>query len=72
MAATDTPVRAESVDTTGNTPLKHLARMSERRFDGLVETLCGIIRQPSMPRPNAQRCQKCEEIYKGIRFLDQL
>lgn len=70
--STRTAVRVESVATTDHRPLKHLVRMSERRWDGTVETLCGIVRQPAPPRETARRCRKCEEIYEGIRFLDGL
>ena len=53
-------------------PRKHMARMSERRFDGTVETLCGIVASQKPPRRGAEKCPTCLDIYHGIRALDEL
>lgn len=55
-----------------NPPMRHLARMSERRFDGTVDTFCGLRRTVKPPKPNAQKCQKCEEVMQMIRNLERL
>lgn len=54
-------------------PRRHLARMSERRFDGTVDTLCGIKRRVmEPPKPNAQPCEKCQEVLRFINGLEAL
>lgn len=52
-------------------PIRHLARMSERRFDGTVETFCGLRRTIKPPKPNAQKCPKCLEVMELIRQMDR-
>jgi len=53
-------------------PVRHLARMSERRWDGTVDTFCGLRRTIKPPKPNAEKCEKCLEVLEMIRHLDRL
>ena len=71
-----TQTEERTVASTGNDDVrgeKHIIRASGRRWDGTVETLCGQIRRASLtPRRNADRCQACIEMMRGIAALDQL
>ena len=72
MSTSTAPLLDRSTDETVSPPLKHLARMSERRWDGTVETLCGLVRTVKPPRPRAVRCEKCLAIRDGISVLERL
>ena len=52
---------------------RHLTRMSERRWDGTVETLCGIVATEKPPRSGpTEKCKECLEVLGFIRELDGL
>lgn len=69
---TDTLTLPKETNGNDDVPKKHLIRYSERRFDGTVETLCGLIRTPKPPRDNAEKCEKCLEVEKAISFLNSM
>lgn len=72
MNASPTICRDPRPTTAKGPPLKHLVRMSERRYDHTVETLCGLVRSLKPPRSGAVPCEKCIAIRDGIASLDHL
>ena len=72
MPATTLEPDVRSDTDTVSPRLKHIARMSERRFDGTVETLCGLIRTVKPPRRGAVPCETCVAVRDGISSLDWL
>lgn len=72
MTTAPAPAPAHT-DNGSEPPRRHLARMSERRFDGTVDTLCGIKRRSMKPpKPNAQKCEQCLEVLRFINGLESL
>ena len=72
MAVVDVLVKpAPSRGGSDRPRLRHLTRASERRYDGTVETLCGIIAVEKPPRSGpTEKCRACLEAARFIRELE--
>lgn len=68
MSATEMVARPVSDDL----PACHLFRRSERRADGTVLTLCGLVRPLKPPEPGAEVCEKCADVRRLVRGLEDL
>lgn len=69
---TETLEKTVSNNGDSGVPKKHLTRYSERRFDGTVETLCGLIRTPRPAKASSEKCEKCLEIEEAISYLNRM